>query len=155
MEGDAAPNGVPSPVSWDEARELVAIVLLVAAVAVVAAPVVRDLGDGGSYPFWDHVRGGLRNIAPPSGMLLLASAVVVCTAPVVDVVPALRRAVVVVAGVMVVLGVVAILLDITAPTAGGSALTIRTASILARSGPGTMLAGIALWLGLRVVPFPQ
>ena len=42
--GGPGANG-PLPVSWDEARELVALVLLLSAASIVVSPVVRELAD--------------------------------------------------------------------------------------------------------------
>lgn len=153
--GDSDPDG-PLPVAWDEARELVAIVLLVAAVMVAVAPGVRFIGQGGPFGFWDDVADVLLGINTTVGLLLLGSAILVCTVSPVDVVPALRRAVVIISAVIAVLGFVALVLELTSPSANErEAVWIRLQLVLRRSAPATLLAGTAAWLAHRVVPFPD
>lgn len=146
----------PLPVSWDEARELVSVMLLAAALMVAAAPGVRFIGTGSLFDdIWDDLATILANINPIVGLLVLASAVSVCTVPPIDVVPALRRAVLIVAVVVTVLGVVAMVIELTSPSANRSeAVWIRFGSVLTRSGPAVLLASTAAWMARRVVPFP-
>lgn len=141
------------PVAWDEARELLALVLLVAASMIVVAPSIRYLGAGRGFGFRDDLSTYLGNIGPTVGILLLASAVLVATTPAADLVPALRTAVLVVAATVTVLGVAAILLEITESLPADSA-RIHIASIFTFRGPGTILSGTAAWMALRVRPFP-
>lgn len=139
--------------SWDEAREVVTLLLVISAALVVLAPVIARLIDG------QIDRDGLGSmtdgIGPSSGLLLLGAGVLVATTPPEDVVPALRRALVQVAAVAVVLGVIAILDLLFADAAGGvRRFFLRFPTMMRRPVPGTLLAGAALWLGRRVVPFP-
>lgn len=153
---DTPDSGGPPPIVWDEARELVAMVLLASAVMVVAAPGIGFIGVGGPFGFWDDVAGILANVNPTVGLLLLGSAVLVCTVQPVDVVPALRRSILVVSAVVAVLGVVALLIELTSPSARpDEAVWIRLQLILRRSAPATLLAGTAAFLARRVVPFPE
>ena len=155
-EGGGPEPGGPPPVSWDEARELVAVVLLVVAVMVVAAPGIRVAGTGSPFGFGGNVSEVLRNINATTGMLLRGSAVLVCTVQPVDVVPRLRQTITVVAALIAALGLVAVLIELTSPAADQSqAVWIRLELVLSRLGPGTLLAGAAAWLARRVVPFPE
>ena len=153
---DAPDPGGPPPIVWDEARELVAMVLLVAAVMIVVAPGIGFLGVDSPFGFWDDVADILVNVNPTVGLLLLGSAVLVCTVQPVDVVPALRRAILIVSAVVAVLGMVALLIELTSPSArSDQAVWLRLHLILRRSAPATLLAGTAAFLARRVVPFPE
>lgn len=153
--GDSGPDA-PLPVAWDEARELVAIVLLVVGVMRVLGPIVQVVGVDGRGDFWSKVLEGLRNVNATSGMLFLASALLVCTVPPVDVVPALRSAVTYVAAVVTILGVVSLVALFAVPIANdGDEFWIRLEFMMSRTVPAIVLAGTAAWLARRVVPFPD
>ena len=153
--GGPDPSG-PPPVAWDEARELVALVLLVSAAMIVVAPGVLFIGVGGRFGFWDDLADILANVNPTVGLLLLGAAVLVCTTPPVDVVPLLRRAVLVVSAVVALLGIVVMLIELTSPSAvSDQAVWIRLQLVLRRSAPATLMAATASFLAHRVVPFPD
>ena len=144
------------PVSWDEAREIVSIVLLSAAVLVVLAPMIRFLADGSPYGLADTISTLFQNVGPVSGLLLVGSAVLVVTVPPQDVVPLLRRTIELVSVVIAAIGFLAVLVEVTSVTAPQPAgFFIRLSTMAARSLPGTMLAGLAAWLARNVVPFPS
>ena len=140
---------------WDEAREVLVVVLLAAATMNVAAPIVRwPTNDD----MWDQlvVLSALSNVSVSAGLLLLGAAGVIATTPGVDVVPRLRRITTQASAVVTVLGVVAIALTLTADTAvtGVDDVLQKLGSVMSRSGPGTLLAGAAAWTARQVVPFP-
>jgi len=144
------------PVVWDEAREVVSIVLLLAAVMLVLAPMIRYLADGSSFGLADTLSTLFDNIGPVSGLLLVGSALLVVTAPVEDVVPALRRTIAIVSATIAFLGVLAVLVEVTSVTGGRAVgVLLKLSTISARSLPGTLLAGTATWLARHVVPFPK
>lgn len=144
------------PVAWDEAREIISIVLLVAAAMIVLAPMIRFMADGSPYGLADTMSTLFQNVGPVSGLLLVGSAVVVVTVPSEDVVPALRSAIELVAVIIAVMGSLAIIVEVTSVTARQPAgFFIRLSTMAARSLPGTMLAGLAAWLARHVVPFPN
>jgi len=144
------------PVAWDEAREVASIVLLVSAVMLVLAPTIRYLADGSGFGLADTLSTLLDNVGPVSGGLLVASAVLVVTAPIEDVVPALRRSVAIISVIITALGVMAVLVEVTSVSGGRSVgFLIKLSTITARSLPGTLLAGLAAWLARHVVPFPR
>lgn len=146
--------GGPAPVSWDEAREIVALVLSLCALLMALAPVTFRLIDGQ----WD--RNGFRSAlqgatTPVTGLVILGAALVVATTPALDVTPRLRSIVSIVATIVVVLGVVHILDLLFAESAGGiRRFFTRFPTILWRPAPTTLMAGLAGWLARRVVPFP-
>jgi len=140
-------------VPWDEAREVLAVVLLLAAVLYIGGPVVRYLAADRQFGFWDDLRVMLSNINVSSGLLLVGAAVTICTAPRGDTVPVLRRAVSIVATVVTVFGIFAIINVLTATTADDS-VALRIAQVMLSSGPGAMLAGVAAWLVDRVDVLP-
>ena len=150
-------SGRPTePVAWDEAREVASIVLLLSAVVIVLAPMIRYLADGSGFGLADTLSTLLDNIGPVSGGLLVGSALLVVTAPVEDVVPALRRSVAIVSVVITALGVLAMLVEATSVSGGRSVgLLIKLSTVASRSLPGTLLAGLAAWLARHVVPFPK
>ena len=140
------------PISWDEAREVVIVVTTAAAAVMLLAPVVGYLDDRFSgFSLGDDVAELTRNAGPSTGLLILAAALVVAVTPPTDVVPTLRRAVAVVALVIVIFAVAAMTVELTRPSGAGVAGRLQI--VMSRSGPGAMLAGTARWLTLRVVPF--
>ncbi len=144
------------PIAWDEAREVVSIVLLAAALMVVVAPAVRHLADGNSFGASDTISSLLTGIGPVSGGLLVGSALLIATTPAEDVVPALRLSVALISAVVAAGGMVALLIEATSVTAAHSAgYLIRLSTMSTRSLPGAMLAGLAAWLARNVVPFPK
>ncbi len=144
------------PVAWDEAREVLSLVFLITAVMLVLAPGIRYLADGSSFGLADTLSTLLDNVGPVSGLLLVGSALLVVTAPVEDVVPALRRSIAVISVIITVLGILAVFVEVTS-VSGGRAVgfLIKLSTISARSLPGTLLAGTAAWLARHVVPFPK
>jgi hypothetical protein len=144
----------PVPVSWDEAREVIALVLSFCAASMALAPIAFRLIDGQ----WD--RNGFRSAlqgatTPATGLVVLAAAVVVATTPAADVTPRLRRIVNLVAVIVVVLCVIHILDLLFAESAGGvRRFFTRFPTILWRPGPAALMAGVASWTARRVVPFP-
>ena len=153
LRADVADPEEPLAVPWDEAREVLAVVLVVAAALYVCGPLVRYLAADTPFGFWDDLRVILSNINISSGLLLVGAAVTVCTTPRADMVPGLRRAVSVVATIVTVFGIVAIINVLTATTADDS-VALRIAAVMLSSGPGTLLAGTAAWLVDRVDVLP-
>lgn len=143
----------PLPISWDEAREVVIVVLLAVAAMHVLAPVVgfRDNPFRGRSSVIDHVVELTQNAGPNAGMLVLAAAVLVVTTPPGDVIPVLRRAAAVVALLVAVAAAVHLIATLT--RSGPSGLAARLQVIFGRSGPGLLLASTARWLSTRVVAF--
>lgn len=149
------PDGLgPAPVSWDEAREVVALVLSICAASMALAPVAFRLIDGQ----WD--RNGLRSAlqgatTPVTGFVILGAALIVATTPAADVTPRLRSIVNLVAAVVVTLCVIHILDLLFAESAGGTRrFFTRFPTILWRPAPTALMAGMAGWMARRVVPFP-
>jgi hypothetical protein len=136
-------------VSWDEAREVLTVVLLTAALGYLTGPLVRQFASDDGYELWDDLRFVLGNIDVVSGMLLVGAALVVCTAPADATVPALRRAASLLAKAVTVLGIVAMINVLTARSAADSVF-LRISLVVVASGPGTLLAGLAAWLVDRV-----
>ena len=145
----------PAPVSWDEAREIVALVLSLCAALMALAPVAFRLIDGQ----WD--RNGLRSAlqgatTPVTGLVVLGAALVVATTPAADVTPRLRWIVNLVAAVVVTLCVIHILDLLFDESAGGlRRFFTRFPTILWRPAPTALMAGLAGWMARRVVPFPS
>ena len=141
------------PISWDEAREVVVVVLLAVATLHVLSPVVgfRDNRFRGSGPLIDDLVELTQNAGPNAGMMTLAAAVLVVTTPAVDMVPLLRRAAGLVA--LFVATAAAVHLFGTMVRSGPSGLAARLQVVFGRSGPGLLLAGTARWLATRVVSF--
>ena len=139
------------PISWDDAREVVTVVLLAVATMHVLSPVVgfRDNRFRGSGPIIDDIVELTQNAGPNAGMMVLAAAIVVVTTPRDDLVPALRRAAAMVA--LFIAAAAAIHLVGTLVRSGPSGLAARLQVIFGRSGPGLLLAGTARWLATRVV----
>lgn len=154
MEPAGRDDRGPAPVSWDEAREIVALVLSLCATFMALGPVAFRLIDGQ----WDRngLRSALQGSASPStGIVILAAAVLVATTPAVDVTPRLRRIVSLVATIVVILAIVHILDLLFAESAGGvRRFFTRFATILWRPAPTALMGGMAGWLARRVVPFP-
>lgn len=145
----------PAPVSWDEAREVVALVLSLCAGLMALAPVAFRVIDGQ----WD--RNGFRSAlqgatTPVTGLVILGAAVIVATTPAADVTPRLRTIVNLVAAIVVVLCVAHILDLLFAESAGGvRRFFTRFPTIAWRPLPTALMAGMAGWLARRVVPFPS
>ena len=140
----------PLPVAWDEAREVLVVVLLVAALLHLVAPMLRHVGVGRRYSWWEDLYSALNNVNGFTGMLLLGAAVAVCTTPAADVVPRLRQAVYWTSVAVALLGLVAVVNVLTVPTAGDAA-TLRLAVLAWRPGPAVLLSGAAAWMARRVV----
>ena len=136
-------------VPWAEAREVLALVLLIAAVSHVTGPIVRHFAIDSQFDFWDDLRVILSNVNTTTGLLLVGSAITICTTDREDTVPTLRRAVSVVARVVTVFGIVAMINVLTARSAADSVF-LRISLVMIASGPGTLLAGLAAWLVDRV-----
>ena len=115
MEGHGSPA---DRVSWDEAREILAVVLVAAAVMHLTGPMVRYLANDNQFPLWDDLSTILNNVNALTGALLLGAAVVISTTPAVDVVPRLRRVVYVVSALVSALGMLYVLNVLTVVTAG-------------------------------------
>ena len=150
----AGPDGPgPAPVSWDEAREVIALVLSFCAASMALAPVAFRLIDGQ----WD--RNGFRSAlqgatTPTTGVVILMAAMIVATTPAADVTPRLRRIVNLVAAIVVVLCVIHIIDLLFAESAGGvRRFFTRFPTILWRPAPAALMAGVAGWTARRVVPF--
>ena len=137
-------------VAWDEAREVLVVALVAAALLHVVAPVVRYLGIDRRYPWWDDLYSALTNVNALTGVLLLGAAVVVCTTPDADMVPRLRLSVYWISLVVAALGVVAIINVLSVPSAGDAA-AMRLSVVAWRSGPAVLLSGCAAWTARRVV----
>ena len=140
----------PSAVAWDEAREVLVVVLLAAALLHLVAPMLRYVGLGRRYSWWEDLYSALNNVNAFTGMLLLGAAVAVCTTPAADVVPRLRGAVYWMSLAVIFLGLVAIVNVLTVTTAGDAA-TLRLSVLAWRPGPAVLLSGAAAWMARRVV----
>lgn len=139
-------------VAWDEAREVLVVVLLASAMLHLVAPMVRYAGVASRYSFWEDLYSALANVNALTGVLLLGAAVAVCTTPAADVVPRLRQTVYWASLAVVVLGVVAVVNVLSAPSAGDAA-ALRLAVVAWRPGPALLLSGSAAWMSRRVVLF--
>ncbi|RMH74962.1 MAG: hypothetical protein D6683_12015 [Actinomyces sp.] len=138
---------------WDEARELLVIVLAAAALLWILQPVVEVLTDGVGYGLTDDLQVALRHVDPLGGALMLAAAVVLASTPAVDVVPRLRRGLGVVTAVVAVAGIVALGVELVGQSAAVEPTT-RLQAVMARSGPGALLSVTAWWMVARVRAFP-
>lgn len=145
--------GRRDPVPWDEARELLVIVITAAALLWILQPVVEVLTDGVGYGLTDDLQIALRHVDPVGGALVLAAAVVLASTPAVDVVPSLRRGLGVVAAMVTVAGIVALGVELVGQSAAVEATT-RLQAVMARSGPGTLLSATAWWMAARVRALP-
>ena len=137
-------------VAWDEAREVLTVVLLAAALIHVVAPMIRYLGIDRRYPWWDDLHSALTNVNALTGVLLLGAAVAVCTTPAADMVPRLRQSVYWISLAVALLGVVAIINVLSVPSAGDAA-AMRLAVVAWRPGPAVLLSACAAWMARRVV----
>lgn len=119
----------------------------------IGGRVVGVLFDNQDFGFSDDLAVALLNVDAVTGLLLMASAITVCTTPAVDVVPVLRTAVTAVSLAVAALGVLAIMQAVTerSPTALSG---VRLEPIFTRSGPAVMMGLTAAWLARRVQPFP-
>lgn len=140
----------PLAVAWDEAREVLVVVLLGAALLHVAAPMIRYAGIDRRYPWWDDLHSALTNVNAITGLLLIAAAVAVCTTPAADMVPRLRQTVYWVSLIVALLGVLAIINVLSVPSAG-DATAMRLAVVAWRPAPAVLLSGCAAWMARRVV----
>ena len=64
----------PMAVAWDEAREVLAVVLLASALLHVAAPMIRYAGMDRRYSWWEDLHSTLTNVNVLTGVLLLGAA---------------------------------------------------------------------------------
>jgi len=149
--GDDSADDSELPVSWDEAREVVVVVLLTAAVLRILSPFLGYLDAGVGGALADDIAEITRNADVFTGILLLGAGCLIATTPAVDVVPALRRAGVLIATAIAVMAAWALVIELT--RASGSGVLGRLQSVFGRSGPGLMLAATSAWLARRVIPF--
>ncbi|MYA84973.1 MAG: hypothetical protein F4Y12_05255 [Acidimicrobiaceae bacterium] len=140
----------PLAVAWDEAREVLVVVLLATALLHVVAPMIRYAGIDRRYPWWDDLHSALTNVNTLTGLLLVGAAVAVCTTPADDMVPRLRQSVYWASVVVALLGVLAIINVLSVPSAG-DATAMRLAVVAWRPGPAVLLSGCAAWMARRVV----
>ncbi|MXV97297.1 MAG: hypothetical protein F4Z89_13620 [Acidimicrobiaceae bacterium] len=140
----------PLAVAWDEAREVLVVVLLATALLHVVAPMIRYAGIDRRYPWWDDLHSALTNVNTLTGLLLVGAAVAVCTTPADDMVPRLRQSVYWASVVVALLGVLAIVNVLSVPSAG-DATAMRLAVVAWRPGPAVLLSGCAAWMARRVV----
>ena len=140
----------PLAVAWDEAREVLVVVLLAAALLHAVAPMIRYAGIDRRYPWWDDLHSALTNVNAMTGLLLAAAAVAVCTTPAEDMVPRLRQWVYWTSIAVGLLGVLAIINVLSVPSAG-DATAMRLAVVAWRPGPAVLLSGCAAWMARRVV----
>jgi len=138
------------PVSWDEAREALIVVLLVCAVLRLLGPLSGFIDERWGV-FSDDLAELTRNASPTTGLMVIGAAVLVATTPQVDLVPSLRTATVVIAWVVTLQAGAAILLDLW--RVSGTGVLGRLEPIFGRSLPALLLAGTGRWLASRVVPF--
>ena len=140
----------PVAVAWDEAREVLVVVLLATALLHVVAPMIRYAGIDRRYPWWDDLHSALTNVNALTGLLLVGAAVAVCTTPAADMVPRLRQSVYWTSVAVGLLGVLAIINVLSVPSAG-DATAMRLAVVAWRPGPAVLLSGCAAWMARRVV----
>jgi hypothetical protein len=139
----------PLSVAWDEAREVLVVVLLVAALLRVVAHMIWYVGFDSPVPWWEDYHRALVAVDVLTGVLLVGTAVAVCTTPAEDMVPRLRLAVYWASVAVALLGVLAIINVLGAPSGGGAMM--RLAEVAAGSGPAVVLSGCAAWMARRVV----
>ena len=142
----------PLAVAWDEAREVLVVVLLAAALLHVVAPMIRYAGLERRYSWWEDLYSALTNVNALTGLLLLGAAVAVCTTPAADMVPRLRHTVYWASVAAAALAVLAVVNVLSVPSAGDAA-TVRLAVVAWRPGPALLLSGSAAWMARRVVLF--
>ena len=140
----------PLAVAWDEAREVLAVVLLAVALLHVVAPMIRYVGIDRRYSWWEDLYSALTNVNALTGILLLGAALAVCTTPAADMVPRLRQSVYWASVAVAVLGVVAVINVLSVPSAGDAA-ALRLAVVAWRPGPAVLLSACAAWMARRVV----
>ena len=140
----------PLAVAWDEAREVLAVVLLAAALLHVVAPMIRYVGIDRRYSWWEDLYSALTNVNALTGILLLGAALAVCTTPAADMVPRLRQSVYWASVAVAVVGVVAVINVLSVPSAGDAA-ALRLAVVAWRPGPAVLLSACAAWMARRVV----
>ena len=140
----------PVAVAWDEAREVLVVVLLAAALLHLVAPMIRYAGMDRRYSWWEDLHSTLTNVNALTGVLLVGAAVSVCTTPAADMVPRLRQSVYWASIAVAVLGVIAIINVLSVPSAADATAT-RLAIVAWRSGPAVLLSGSAAWMARRVV----
>ena len=138
-------------VAWDEAREVLVVVLLAAALLHLVAPIIRYAGIG-HRSWWEDLYSALTNVNALTGILLLGAAVAVCTTPAADMVPRLRQLVYWASVTVTALGVLAVINVLSVPSAGDAA-ALRLAVVAWRPGPAVLLSGSAAWMARRVVLF--
>ncbi len=141
-----------SAVAWDEAREILVVVLLVAALLHLVGPMVRYTTLDHEYWQWSGLFQALTNVNALTGLLLLGSAVAVCTTPAADMVPRLRKWVFWAAAAVAVMGVVLTVNILTTSSYGTTAGT-RLAAVIWVPAPATVLSGTAAWMARKVVLF--
>jgi hypothetical protein len=148
------PNGVgPHAVPWDEAREVVTLILALAATLMVLSPVAFRFIDGQ----FDRAafRSSLTGAGPLTGLVVIGAGILVATTPAVDVTPLLRTVVFRVALLVLVIALLAMFETLFAEPAGGvREFFKRFPTTLRFSTPGALFAGTAAWLSRRVVAFP-
>ncbi len=140
----------PLAVAWDEAREVLAVVLLAAALLHMVAPMIRYAGIDRRYSWWEDLYSALTNVNALTGILLLGASLAVCTTPAADMVPRLRQSVYWASVAVAVLGVVAVINVLSVPSAGDAA-ALRLAVVAWRPGPAVLLSACAAWMARRVV----
>ena len=140
----------PLAVAWDEAREVLAVVLLAAALLHVVAPMIRYVGIDRRYSWWEDLYSALTNVNALTGILLLGASLAVCTTPAADMVPRLRQSVYWASVAVAVVGVVAVINVLSVPSAGDAA-ALRLAVVAWRPGPAVLLSACAAWMARRVV----
>ena len=138
------------PISWDEARELLVVVLLISASVRMLSRLSGFIEERWGA-FSDDLAELVSGASATTGLLVLGAGVIVATTPPSDVVPRLRTATIVVAAITVVQAAVGILLGLTRVT--GSGVFGRMEPILDRPVPALLLAGTGWFLAARVVPF--
>ncbi len=141
-----------SAVVWDEAREILVVVLLVAALLHLAGPMARYATLGDEYWQWAGLFQALTNVNALTGLLLLGASVAVCTTPAADMVPRLRKWVFWAAAAVALLGVVLTVNILTTSSYGTTAGT-RLAAVIWVPAPATVLSGAAAWMARKVVLF--
>lgn len=144
----------PAPVSWDEAREVVALGLTLCAALMALAPIANRLIDG-QLDRWAWNGTLASSTQPVVAYAILGAALLVATTPAADVAPATRRAVSLVATLVLVLAVILIFDILFGPTAGGVRQFFRRFPTALRFPvPTALMAAMAGWMARRVVPFP-
>ncbi|MEM9202553.1 MAG: hypothetical protein AAGC53_12865 [Actinomycetota bacterium] len=138
------------PISWDEGREVVVVVLLAGAVLRLLGPLAGFL-DRRWGVFADDIAELTRNASPTTGLMVLGAGVLIATTPRAGVVPILRRLTVIVAGVVLAEGVVGVLIELT--RVSGAGVFGRLETVFARFAPALLFTGAGGWLAARVVPF--